>query len=347
MATTINDVAKAANVSKATVSRYLNDKSLVRRETAEVITTVIRELNYVPSASARNLALRRADTLGVLISGIATPFWNGIVEPFHDSISQQAMHYEIFTLNCDSMILHNTDKTVLDKIRVLVEQRVAGILVTLKDMQEHDIEYLHNTGVPFVVVQGNLEDDRVSCVNIDNYTASYEATQYLLRLGHKSIGYISGPVDSGFANERFRGYRDAMTAGKLYRRGMMLYGNNQYSDGYWRAKQILSWEPVPTAIMTCCDAMAFGAIRAIREEGLSVPNDISVLCFDGLRSQLVMMDLLPPLTSVRQPLEQIGRKSAELLLRKIRDKTMGRDKPYRTLLPTTFVDEGSCAPPRE
>lgn len=342
MRATINDVAKAAGVSKATVSRYLNDKSRVQIETAERIRAVIEELNYIPNATARNLVLRQTNKIGVLVSGINSSYWNRILDAFHSYMSQIPEPYEIFTLNCDSIVLYNTDKSLQDKIQVLLEQRVAGILLCLRDVQPEDVEHLCSQGVPFIVVQGNDKDDRISYVNVDNYKATYEAAQYLLQLGHRSIAYISGPTDAIYATERFEGFRDALMARRCYQRSMILNGDNEHADGYWRMKQILSWRQLPTAIMVASDSMAYGVMEAIHEAGVSVPGDMSIIGFDGLREEMELYRLLPPLNSIYQPMTDIGRKAAELMVKRIRDKALGKNRTYKAMIPTRFVDYGSC-----
>ena len=339
---TINDVANAAKVSKATVSRYLNDRSLVREETANIIGRVIADLNYIPSASARNLVLKQSNKIGALVSGVCSPFWNRVMESFHEYISRRSEGYEILSLNCDSNILYNTNKSVLDKIHVMAEQRVAGMVLALRDLREPEIDYLCSTDIPFVVVQGNAVDNRISCVNIDNFKASYDAAQHLLRLGHKQIAYVAGPRDALYSNARFQGYQEAMQASRLYHRGMVLSGNNLQPDGYWRTKQILSWDALPSAIIFASDAMAYGAMRAISEAGLRIPDDISLIGFDDLQNQVDLFNMLPPLTTVRQPLSEIGENTAELLLKKIREKELGKNNVYRVMLPTSFIDMGSC-----
>lgn len=342
MSVTINDVARAAGVSKATVSRYFNDITRVNGETAERIRRVIGELNYIPSATARNLVLRQTDKLGVLVSNVDSVYWNRILKSVHNYISQIPEPYEIFTLNCDNIILNNTNKSILDKIQVLVEQRVAGIMIALWDLPQGDIDYLLGQDIPFVVVQSGSGDERVSYVNVDNYRATYEAATYLMDLGHKNIAYVSGPTDAIYANERFEGFRDALMTKRLYRRNLIVNGDNDYDDGYWRMRQILTWKPKPTAIMFGSDLMAYGAISAIREAGLRIPDDISLIGYDGLAEEVKIYELLPPLTTVCQPMTQIGEKMAEILLRRIRDKALGKNKAYRVTLPTKFLDRGSC-----
>jgi len=345
MGATINDIAQAAGVSKATVSRFLNDRSRLKEETALLIDSVIKEFNYIPNGAARNLAMKQADRIGVLISHVRSAYWNEIYSAMHDYLSRHMRDTEVFSLNCDNAVLYYSKKSIRDKIRVLAEQRVAGIILLLRDVSPEDVDYISEFGIPFVVVQSDGKDERVSCVNIDNRAAVYGITQYLLGLGHKDIVYVSGPADAVFTRERFEGYREAMFSKRLYRKERILHGDNSTSDGYWRAKQILSWNPRPTAILYASDSMAFGGMQAIRESGLDIPRDISVAGFDGYREQIDLMDMLPPLTTVMQPIHLIGEKTAEIIMCKIRDKEMGIDRKYHIVLPTGFIDNGSCAVP--
>ena len=344
---TITDVAYTAGVSISTVSRYLNDRTLLHRDTAQRIQEVICELNYIPNASARNLAMRQTGRIGVLVSCVRSAYWTEVYGAIHDYISQCSDDLEIFSLNCDELVLYRSKKSIRDKIRVLAEQRVVGIILLLREVSREDIDYMDSLGIPFVIVQSDLHDDeRVSYVNIDNRAASYDITKYLLDLGHKLIAYNSGPTEAVFARERFEGYQDAMKSRQLYNKNLIISGNNTTSDGYWRTKQILSWTPRPTAILYGCDAMAFGGMQAIHELGLSIPGDMSVAGFDGIREQIEIMDMLPPLTTIVQPMSKIGEKAAEIILQQIKNQNKDEKSRYSVVLPTGFVDNGSCMPLR-
>lgn len=338
MSATIRDVAKAAGVSQATISRFFNDRSRVKEDTASHIEQVVRKLNYVPSATARNLAIKQTDVVGVLISQVRSAYWNEVYGAIHDYLSQHNPNMEVFSLNCDNAVLFHSKKNIQDKVRLLAEQRVAGIILLLRKISDEDVDYICELDIPFVVVQSDGKDERISSVNIDNHKASYNLTKYLLSLGHKNVAYVSGPLDAVFAHDRFAGYRDAMVAKGLYRKSTVLHGDNSTSDGYWRTKQILTWDPLPTAIVYASDTMAFGGMQAINGAGYKVPDDFSVAGFDGFREQIPLMDMLPPLTTVIQPMKQIGEKTAEIMMQKIKNK----GKRYNVILPTSFVDNGSC-----
>jgi len=342
MSVTITDVAKAAGVSKATISRFFNDRGRLSNDTATHIDKVIKELHYVPSATARNLTKKRADIVGVLISQVRSAYWNEVYGAIHDYLSQNNQNMEIFSLNCDNAVLSYSKKSIRDKIRLLAEQRAAGIILLLRKVGADDVDFIHELDIPFVVIQSDCKDERVSSVNIDNRAANYGMTRYLLELGHKNIAYVGGPIDAVFSQERFEGYREAMVTEGAYVKSRVLHGDNGTADGYWRTKQILTWNPIPTAILYASDSMAFGGMQAIREAGLSIPEDISVAGFDGYREQIQLMDMLPPITTVIQPMKQIGEKAAEIIMRKIKDKEKGKNKRYAFVLPTRFVDNGSC-----
>lgn len=346
MNVTINDVAKAAGVSTATISRFFNDRSRVKEETAQIVEQVIKDLNYVPNSIARSLVIMQSNTIGILISQFNSIYWSEVHSTIHGYLSQHTKGMEVAAVNCDDTVLFYSNKSVKDKIKYLAEQRAIGVICLLRDLSDDDVNYLCNFDIPFVVVQSDSTDERISSINIDNYTATHEITQHMLDLGHKHIVYISGPSDAVFSHERFEGFRDAMISKQLYRKNMILQGDTSVSDGYWRTKQILASNPLLTAIIYATDSMAFGGMRAIGEAGLRIPEDISIAGFDGMREQVEILDMLPPLTTVVQPINSIGEKAAEIMLRKIQDKKMGLDKRYNIVLPTEFVDNGSCAPPR-
>lgn len=342
MRATIIDVAKAAGVSKATVSRFLNDKSKVNKETADRITEIIKELNYIPNATARNMVLKQTNNLGVLVSSLDSIFWNRILSSIHDYISRIPDPYEIFTLNCNNTVLYNAEKSIRDKIQVLVEQRVAGIILCLRDIKTEDVEYMVSQKMPFVVIQSNSKDERISSINVDNYDASYKAAKYLINLGHKRIAYVTGPGSAVYSIERLEGFKDAMIENHIFNPKMVLHGDNLFTDGYWRMKQILSWNDRPTAVMLASDDMAYGAIKAIDEASLKIPDDMSIIGFDGLREESDMYSMLTPLTTICQPMREIGKSAAELMLKCIENKASGNQETYRVEIKTEFRDYGSC-----
>lgn len=348
MSVTIDKVAQKAGVSKTTVSRFLNNRSLVSPATAETILQVIQELDFIPNSAARNLVRRRTDRIGLIIGSMGHPFWSILFDHIVQRVSQCGFldeRYETLTISSDRVVLYNSIKNIRDKIKIMVEERVAGLILGVREsLAAEDIDYLASTGIPCVIIQCVSCEGRVSHVSIDNYKASYEAAAYLLSMGHRRIAYVCGPPETTFAPDRLEGYKQAMIdRTRTFKPEWVLQGNNLFNDGYWRMCEILSWTERPTAVMFASDFMAYGTIKAASEQGVGIPQDLSIMGFDGLDVECDFLSLLPPLTTVHQPIRAIGEKAVDTVMKMIRDKAAGAMRIYSHHLKTEILDRGTCA----
>jgi len=306
---TIQDVAKAAGVSVATVSRVLNNHPSVSEKTRKKVQKVIEELNYQPNLLGRNLRRSETKMILVLLQNIANPFYSKVIKGIEDVGHRNG--YYITICNTDS----DPDKENV-YLKLLKNRLVDGVIFLAPIISD---EELTEIGKNYSVVQccEYKELAEVSSVSIDNEAAAYKATQHLINQGHKRIGMINGI--SGFISETLRekGYKRALQeAGIQIDPGLIIKESYGYKGGQRAAKYFLSIEKRPTAIFAVSDIIAIGAIKEIKDNGLSVPDDIAVVGFDdtGIAS---MYD--PPLTTVAQPRYDLGRVAMEIMLERIKN----------------------------
>lgn len=310
---TIKDVAKRANVSTTTVSHVINKTRFVAEETKIAVLDAIKQLHYSPSAVARSLKVNRTKSIGLLASTSEAPYFAEIIE---------AIEHHCFARGY-TLILCNSHND-LDKQRaylaMLAQKRVDGLLVMcaeypdeLLDMLE---EYRH---IPMVVMDwGEARRDFTDTIIDNAFAGGYMATQYLLKRGHRAIGAIPGQPARNTGGGRHRGFLHALAeAGIALNERWVVQGNFEPESGYLAMKQILAQTPRPTAVFCGGDIMAMGALCAINEMGLSVPQDISLIGYDNVRNSCFFS---PALTTIHQPKEDLGEAALTMLLDRITSK---------------------------
>lgn len=310
---TIKDIAKICGVGVSTVSRAINNEPGINKETKNKILQVIKENNYIPNNSARNLKRSESKNIAVLIKGINNPFFSPMITVFEKEIKKRKYTF----------ILQRVDENQ-DEIEVAIElekeKRLKGI-VFLGGYFSHSREKLEKLTVPFVLstvgMSGKIEDMEYSSVAVDDVKESYKIVDYLCKLGHNKIAIISATSDDeSIGKLRFEGYRKALYDNNIeFNQNLIFYlqnGNERYSmqSGYMAAKQFLHEKPDCTAIFAVTDIVALGACRAIMEEGYRIPEDFSVAGYDGLE---LSRYYTPSLTTIRQPVEEIALETLKVL----------------------------------
>jgi len=302
----IKDIAPAAKVSHSTVSRALRNSSLVNRETAERIRRIAHEMGYRPSAVARSLVTKKTKTIGVVVTTIADPFIAEVVSGIEEVANDHG--YSVFLANSNA----DPDREV-NVVHSFHERRVDGILVTASRVGALYIPLLAQLKVPIVLINNQHPGEFVYSVMIDNITASREATQHLIQLGHKRIAYIGDRFGFQSDTERFAGYRQALEMADLpFLPELIAHGDGKPEGAMQATEKLLALPQLPTAIFCYNDMSALGALRVIRAQGLDVPDDISLVGFDDL---FIASYTHPPLTTIRQPKRQMGRMAMEILLK--------------------------------
>jgi LacI family transcriptional regulator len=334
---TIRDVAAAAGVSRQTVSRVLNDKPDVAKQTRQRVLEVIQELGYRPSSIARSLTQGRSCTLGIVSYGVQ------YFGPSHTlaGIEHQAneMGYRLHL----SLVRHPSDSGVRI-LHDLLSYHVDGIIWAVseignnRDWAEQEICQL---GVP-VVFLDMRPCPNLSVVNIDNRQGGYIATKHLLDQGHESVGLITGPLDWWSAQQRKAGWQAALVeAGRPVEDSLVVEGRWSAASGERGLHRLLEQRPAVTALFACNDQMALGALKALRQLGRRVPEDLAVVGFDDAPEAAFFC---PPLSTMRQDLNELGRASIRELGRLIEAKLQDDDQVEpRTILlqPELVVRESS------
>jgi len=302
---TIYDVAREAGVSMATVSRVVNNNPNVKPATRKKVFEAIERLGYRPNAVARGLASKKTTTVGVVIPDISNAIFAEVARGIEDIANMY--HYNI--------ILCNADKKKEKEIRVintLLEKQVDGLLFMGGAVTEDHQQAFRTANVPIVLCATSEDTGNLASVDIDHEAAAYDAVQALIKEGHTSIAMISGTLEdpsNGFA--RFSGYKKALAeAGTTYDESLVRIGNYRYESGADAMRYFLDLDKRPTAVFSATDEMAIGAIHAILDRGLQVPNDISVISVDNSRMASMVR---PQLTTVAQPMYDIGAVSMRLL----------------------------------
>ncbi|PNT92745.1 LacI family DNA-binding transcriptional regulator [Clostridium thermosuccinogenes] len=306
--TNIQDVAKVAGVSVATVSRVLNNSSSVSARTRENVLKAIKELNYQPNLLGRNLRRMEARMILVLLPNISNPFYSRVVKGIEDV----ARKNDYFIMLCNTDSDASQEKLYL---KLLKNRLSDGVIFLAPELKK---EELSEIGINYPTVQccEYKEGARVSHVTIDNYAAGYNAVKHLIDLGHKRIGLISCRNNFVSTKQREAGYRKALEdSGIDFDSRLITYGDYSFMSGMRCARQLLDLEGGVTAIFAISDVMAIGAMRAVKEKNMSVPKDIAVVGFDNI-SFASMSD--PMLTTISQPKYEIGCTAMNLLLEQIK-----------------------------
>ena len=328
--TTLQDVAKLAGVSRMTVSRVINDSGYVNEKTRERVQRAIAELDYVPNALARSLRFKQTKTLALIISDITNPFFTTLARSVEDAASEQGF----------SVIFCNTDESrdkETEYLSVVVQKQVDGVLLVPAFSSLESVKFLQDCGVPFVVLDRRVPGQDVDVVRCDSELGAYQLTRHLLDLGHRRIAALSGSRQVTTAADRVAGYRRALVEAGLEEQAIEYYGDYTAKSGYEMAKQALATVQ-PTALFGANNFIIIGALRALKEANLRVPEDISVVAFDDL---LEVTGLEPFLTVIRQPAYDLGQRATSLLL----DRLSGAElsDPHEILLPTQLIIRQSSA----
>lgn len=334
MTTTVKDIARLAGVSTTTVSRVLNNHPQVSEDTRLKVQQAMAQCGYKPSQVARGLRLQASNILGLIISDIANPFFPSVVRAIEDVAYAHQYHLLLCNSNEDA------DREAL-YIDVLQAQRVAGVIISPRDEDSTRCETLIASGIPVVAMDRCLRRLEVDTVVTDNVEGSCQAVSHLLKLGHRRIGLIGGPILATTGRERQEGYRKALLeAGLQPDQRLIKIGDFKQESGYRGVCDLLAAEDPPTAIFTSNNLMTLGALGAIRDKGLKIPDDIALVGFDDLPWAAL---LVCPLTTVAQPTYDLGQIAAEMLLGRIADK----DRPIRKIkLEPTLIVRQSCGSKR-
>jgi LacI family transcriptional regulator, galactose operon repressor len=332
---TIREIADLAGVSIATVSRVLNGRDDVADETRELVRRVVQEHGYTVSRSARGLSAGRTGLIGLLVPLVYPVYFSAIVSGAAEALYEHDMRVLLSPTGGE----HDREVSLIDR---LVHGETDGALIVLPEESSDELERLLDDGYHFVVVDPRLPlDDRIPSVSAAHMSGADQAMRHLLGLGHRRIAAIVGPSGWVASDDRRRGYHAALAAaGILPDPALEAESDFEIGGGVRAAGQFLDLADPPTAIFAFNDNLAIGAIQAARARGLRVPEDLSVVGFDDVEHATIVT---PTLTTVRQPLAEMGRTAVSLLVRLLEHQ---RFETLHVELGTRLVVRESTAPPR-
>jgi len=330
---TIFDVADEAGVSYSTVSRVVNNKSNVNPETRERVLRAMAQLGYVGNVPARSLAGGTSRVVGLLVDHLNTSYMGEIIRGIDEALEAHNYNLMLYTT-------HRRKTKESAYVTKLTRNFADGLLLILPRNESAYLETLHQRHFPHVLIDYQGYNQNVPSIITTNRKGAYDAVSYLIGQGHRRIGFVTGTIEFGCAQERLAGYQTALRDhGIELDSDLICEGDFLQPQGYRCTQQLLSLETPPTALFVSNDVMAFGAMEAARVHGLQIPTDLSIIGFDDIPQAA---HVHPGLTTVRQPLEEMGRRAAELLLRYIANP---QAEVERIELPTELILRDSCQAP--
>ena len=331
---TIQDVARQAKVSAATVSRVLSNSGRVSEITRSRVHAAVQATGYTINQAARTLRMQRAKTILTAVPGIGNPFYSTVIQA---AIS-------VATSRGYGMLVAGRlgDDPTRWLMEYYVSNRADGLLLFDDTLVTHTLHEIatDDRHMPIIASYDQRPDPRLNSVITDNREASARAVQHLIEYGHRRIGHVAGTSNSPFPHERLSGYRDAMAAAQLPVDERFIYQSDYTMEGGRSgAEYFMSLKDMPTAIFAANDEMAIGLIAGFRARGIECPRDVSIVGFDDIS---VSENYHPSLTTVRQPREALGRVAAELLINILEDQAEFSE-PVHEVLPSELVVRESSA----
>lgn len=336
MGNTIKDVAKIANVSITTVSRVSNGNKGVSAKTRRRVLNAIKELGYSPSAMASGLKTRISKSIGIAVPDTIGDFYGEVINGI-ELVATENEYNLIISLN------HHIIKEELEAVNFFKAKKVDGaILVTTLDDDDY-VRSLIEGGFDIVLLDSAPRGLKVDTVKTDNFHGGYIATEYLLNLGHSAILIIRGLSYLDSSRERFNGYKRALKDKKIeYDNTFILNGDFTIDSGYTTIKKYLDEKGLNfTAVFAANDQMALGAIKALNDKGIVVPDEVSIVGFDD---SYISPYIIPSLTTIKQRKEEMGRVAAELLLNRISSRDKKEKTPRQVIISVELVERKSAIP---
>jgi DNA-binding LacI/PurR family transcriptional regulator len=327
MSVTIEDIAQQLNLAISTVSKALNDYSDVSQKTKDRVLAAARELDYHPSAAARNLRRRRTDKIGFSFSfpvSLMSDYISRLITGAVTAAEQQGSNLILYPLMVDQ---------VKQLTQICRAREVDGLLLLGRaHMEQTTIAFLRQEEIPFVVVGRRVENPEVSFVTPDHSAGALVVTRHLIELGHRRIAFTTRPELGITSRDRLASYKWALSeAGISFDESLVVPTTTEPHSGYNAMNQLLDLPNPPTAIIAIHDLVALEGLQAATDQGLRVPDDIAITGYDNWRASLTAK---PPLTSVHPPLSEIGRRATEILVTKIADP---QQPPVRVTLPVELI----------
>ena len=332
---TIKDVAKRAGVAHSTVSLVMNDREHVSPKLRERILKIANEMGYMPNMVARSLISKKSSTVGVVFPE----------NPHFFTITYFLMMIEGIQNACKkydrALMFFSLDQTKGESYYQISRKWLIDVMVIMnidytRDISK-DIEDLRKNGIAFSIVTKYIGKEKVNSVCVDNFEGVRLALEYLVERGHKRVGYISGHPNSSDGPERLHAFKVlSKKMGLDQDAGLIVQGDFTFESGERETPKLLGLKKRPTAIFAASDYMAIGAMRAMKAQGISIPKDVALIGFDNT---LEAAYVEPPLTTIRQPLQEMGEKAVDLAVRSMTDENF---EPQLAVLKPELIKRQSC-----
>ncbi len=328
-AVNVRTVAARAGVSTATVSRVLNGKEVVTESTREKVLAVVKELGYAPHQAARSLAARRTDTIGVVLPDLHGEFYSELLRGLSLAARREGFHLLVSG--------SHSDRGEVQALLGALRGRVDALVLMFPDVDPR-VFSAPLLGVPVVLLDCSVPGQPYRSLGIDNRGGAAAVVRHLTGLGHRRIAFIGGPKGNLDAEERRQGFLGAVAEAGDGVTASVLPGDFSEEAGFAAGARMATRNPRPTAVFAANDAMALGCLQALREAGLAVPEEVSLVGFDDIPAA---RHVQPPLTTVRVPIAELGERAIARALEGVRRQEMARDGEER--LPVTLIERASCA----
>lgn len=325
------DIAKKAGVSKATVSMVLNKRDQsISEETKKKILTLAEELNYIPNSLARGLSTKKTGTIGIILPDITNPFFSSIARAIEDGAN--SLGYNVIFCNTDNEI----DKEV-EYIKLLISKIVDGVIFIAGGESSSSVEMLKSNNIPFVLVDRYINNYKNEYgVYLLNEEGVIKGIEYLYSKGNRKIVFVQGHENITVSNERLKGYKYAMNKYGIYDEKLIFKGNFNIEGGIKATEEILNKLDNVEAIFYSNDIMALGGMKVLLRKGFRIPEDIRIMGFDNIDISQIFE---PELTTIGQPIYQMGKESCKLLINIINEVDI---KEKETYFQTELIIRGSA-----
>lgn len=331
MPITMKDIANEAGVSVVTVSRALNNKPDIEENTKKRIISIAEKAHYRPNQLARSFRTKKTNTIGLIVPDISNPFFSRIAMSIE--IESYAAGYNLVVCNT------NEDQEIeIQSVYNLIGRRIDGLIIApVQNKSQHIVEFIEKK-IPIVLIDRCFDDVDTNVVISDNKDSAFKAMTYLVKLGHRRIGFVSGRKNLSTVRNRRSGYLEAVQKFHLDENQNLIAGNSfTFQSGYEAGLKLLSLPNPPTALLISGNMITIGVMKAILERGLSIPKDISLI---GFIDNYCAPYLICPLTSISHPLQEMGKQAFKLLLKNIESK---KTIPFsKVIVETQFNIRQSC-----
>jgi LacI family transcriptional regulator len=327
---TINDVARRAETSIFTVSSVINNSSRVSKKLQKRVLEAIEDLNYTPNLVARSLKRKKTLLVGLVISDVEDIFFPGVIKGIEAVFNQTSFN----------LILCNTENDIEKEknyLKILIEKRVDGLILFPTDTSGNNLKNFLSKNIPIVLIDREIKSLNISTVVMDDYNSSFNVTNFLINKGHNRIGIVIFPTTISTGEQRLKGYIDSHRVNNVnIDNDLIKITGFKKEDSYRATEELINLEDKPTALFTANDVMFAGALKAIKNNNLKIPDDISIVTFYDFNW---LKYLNPPMTAVKLPTFEMGKEAAELLLNLV---NLNEEKYFRkVMLKTSFVERSS------